>query len=61
MGTMFEETFEVGEILEEFEYIFAGLEFGVEFVFVEGGDIVVEFVDYGLLPRHDLNASYKWP
>lgn len=56
---MLEETFKVGEILKEFEYIFAGLEFGIQFVFIESGDIIVKFVDYGLLPSHDLNPSYK--
>jgi len=54
---MFEKTLEIGEILEEFEDNFAGLEFGIEFIFVEGGDVVVEFVDYGLLPCHRFKSK----
>lgn len=38
---MFEESLEVGKVLKEFQYNFAGLEFGVELIFVEGADVVV--------------------
>lgn len=54
---MFEQTFEVGEVLEEFEYKFAGLEFGLELVLVERADVVVEFVYVGLLSGHFRNLN----
>lgn len=50
--TMFDEGFEIGEILEESEYFFGRFKFVFDIVFVEGGDVVVESIDIGALLDH---------
>ena len=54
---MFKQFLEVGEVLEEFQYDFAGLELGLQLVLVECSDVVIEFVYDGLLSGHFCNLN----